>query len=506
MGSQTYAGAISGTGAVTKIGAGTQTLSGSNTYSGATMVTGGTLTLSGSGAINSSSGITINGGAAKFLQNSSVAGTSAITLTNNTLIGSGAMGAVTVGSGTGGIVANGNGVSGNTSILTMNALTFSGAGTINLQLAGGVITTEGLTVSNALNTSGVTSSVTINLPVPTTPFSSASTTYKLIGYGTFSGSLTDFAVGTGLTNRQSSQFGNAGGFITLTIAGDAPKWSGLDSNNWVLGSTGGSSNWKLITGGAATNFLVGDAVLFNDSATLATGTVNISSANVSPFGTIFDNTTKAYTITGGFGIATGTLAKTGTGQLTILNANSYTGATTVNAGMLRIDLFNAGGLGTGTVTVNGGDLLFGSGMTLANNFVLSGGGIYGRDNTNTIAGTLTINAGSTTSYLGETYDSKTLNISGQVSGSGDVTLAHPSVIDPPFRETTSTSVTGTSALTTAQSRSFGIMPPIPLPPSFSMRPTRWPARRSMSATPRAIKTTASPGSPLSSATASRRRQ
>ena len=114
-----------------------------------------------------------------------------------------------------------------------------------------------------------------------------------------------------------------------------------------------------------------------------------------------------------------------TPALTLTGTNTYSGGTTINGGMLSMVGGNNAALGTGTVTINGGDFLFGDGMTLTNNLVLNGGGIYGPNGTNTISGTLTINAGSTTSYLGERYDSKTLLISGQVFGSGDVTLANP---------------------------------------------------------------------------------
>jgi autotransporter-associated beta strand protein len=51
---------------------------------------------------------------------------------------------------------------------------------------------------------------------------------------------------------------------------------------------------------------------------------------------------------------TGTLEKTGEGTLTLTSANSFSGATTLTAGTLAIG--NSGALGTGSLTINGGTL------------------------------------------------------------------------------------------------------------------------------------------------------
>jgi autotransporter-associated beta strand protein len=424
--SGSVSGILGGTGStLTKSTAGSVTLTSTNTYTGATQITGGTLTFSGTGSINGSSGITINGIGAKFLQIGSVASTPAITLTQGTLDGTGTVGAVTVGAGTGGIITNGNG---STSKLILGSLTFNGAGTLTLNLAGGATTTEALTVTNALTTSGIAGSVTVNL-VPVSAFNNI--TYNLIGYGSFSGNLADFVVGTGLTSRQNGTFGSSGGFITLTISGDAPKWTGLDNGNWVVGFTGSNSNWKLISGGGPTNYIEGDTVLFDDSAT-GTTTIDISAANVAPTLTTFNNSTLSYVIgsSGGFGISNGGITKNGTGSVTITTANSYTGVTAINAG--SINLQNSAALGaTSNVTVASGAALElqGSISVDARPLTISGAGLTASpagalrnvSGTNSYAGLVTLAANSTIQSDAGTL---ALTNAGTITGSGfTLTLA-----------------------------------------------------------------------------------
>ena len=440
VGSPIYAGAISGTGAVTKTGTGTQTLSGSNIYSGATGVTNGTLTLSGSGALNSSSGITINGSGAQFVQTSSVAVIPAITLTQGTLNGTGTVGAVTVGAGTGGIVANGNGVSGT---LTASALTFSGAGALSLIPLGGATTaTAPLVVTGALTTPVTASTITVNL-APASPFLNGST-YNLVSYGTFSGSLAAFTFGTGLTSRQStgSLFVNdtVNKFIKLTVNGDNPVWTGANGGVWTTGTTGfvgDSPNWALQTAHTVTDFWTTDNVQFNDLVQIGAGApaaptttaVSIQGGNVSPGAVTFNNSTQNYTIssTGGLGVASGNLTKNGTGSVTISTTNTYTGATTVNAGTLNL----SGSLSSTPITVaasatfnldgtlNSTPVTVASGATFVESIsgTVNGSSSFTTNGITTLAGDNSLRTGATTLNAG------TLNVnSDSALGTGPLTI------------------------------------------------------------------------------------
>lgn len=83
------------------------------------------------------------------------------------------------------------------------------------------------------------------------------------------------------------------------------------------------------------------------------------------------------------------LVKNGSGSLTLSGQNNYSGGTTINDGSLIagsstvIDpnslLITSGPLGTGTVTLNGGNLGFVNGATIANNIVFgaNGGTLFG---------------------------------------------------------------------------------------------------------------------------------
>ena len=104
-----------------------------------------------------------------------------------------------------------------------------------------------------------------------------------------------------------------------------------------------------------------DAVVFDDSAGAGPKTVNISAANVKPMGVVFGNSTATtYTLqsSGSYGI-TGTtgITKTGNGTLVIRTANSYTGSTVLNGGLVQIGVTpGTSALGTGNLVLAGGSV------------------------------------------------------------------------------------------------------------------------------------------------------
>jgi autotransporter-associated beta strand protein len=270
----TLSGAIEGTGSIQKTTAGTLTLGGFSGTTGTLHVTAGKLQANG------------------FLD------TAPVTLGPAILGGSGSVGAVTVNDSTA-IITNGNA---NTDDLQIGSLAFATAATLSLNKSND---TESPALTIAGNLAATSPGTVINLA--TSPAWVSGQTYKLISYGSLSGSAANLVKGTipGLGGRQSATLGTTGtgsGFVTLAIGGDSPYWTGANNNTWTTAVMAAPKNWKLIASGSTTDFQANDQVLFNDNATGST-TVDISAANVPVVAVTFDNSAKDYTITssGGFG-------------------------------------------------------------------------------------------------------------------------------------------------------------------------------------------------------------
>ena len=85
LGSQNYAGNISGVGSLTKLGVGNQKISGNNSYSGSTIITSGTLQLGSSTALGNTSGVNVAGTAALNLSNGTTVQTTTLSGAGTTL-------------------------------------------------------------------------------------------------------------------------------------------------------------------------------------------------------------------------------------------------------------------------------------------------------------------------------------------------------------------------------------------------------------------------------------
>ena len=406
-------------GGLTKQGVGNLTLTAVNTYTGGTNVTGGTLILTGTGSINSSNGINVSSGG-KFLHLSSTAVTPTVTLSNGSLDGNGTFGSVVVSNSSGNVIFNGNGVAG--VVETIGNLTFLGNATMNLSLSSNspVINTTSLTTSGGSNTS--LGKVTVNLMnsgIWTTGI------YDLVSYSNYTGAglLTDFVKGTvaNLGARQSAALikDPSNNDLALQIAGDSPRWTGSLDGTWnTVTHASAPRNWQLVSGGTSTDYIDGDAVLFDDSA--SNFNVNINTANVLPTAVTF-TAGNSYTVHGAFGIAGSTgVTLNGSGTVALSAPSTYTGGTTVNNGVLAINA--PSGIGTGVLTINGGGLdnTSGSPVTLSTNNAQTWNGNF------TYGGSNDLNLGTGAVSLAvtpvvTTNGSANLTVGGNISGAFGLT-------------------------------------------------------------------------------------
>lgn len=406
------------------------TISGATSnYSGSTFVNSGSLVVSGAGSINSTSDIVVNGGGAKYLHTSSVAGTKPVTLTRGTVDGVGTIGAVTVADLGSNVVTNGNA---GTGVLTAGSLTFAGDATATVRYNGAA----GLAVTGALTTTPANGTVTINPTLAGGGWSNGLN--NLISYGSLSGAIGDFTLGTvtGLGPRQAAgALQLNGNNIALSVSGESLVWSGAGSNTWTTATTGdntGPNNWATATAQTGTNFWAADVVSFNDTYDVTPGaggttpvtatSVDISAANVSPASTTFNNTAVNYTVgsSGGFGIASGSVTKNGTGTVVVTSANTTTGAIAVNAGTLQIgDGTTDGSFASAAYITNNASLVYnvataqsyGNAIGGTGSVTKSGGGTLTLSGANNYGGGTTVSAGTVT-----------LNGSGTL-GTGAISLA-----------------------------------------------------------------------------------
>jgi autotransporter-associated beta strand protein len=299
----TFGGAITNSGAIVKAGAGTLALSANNTYSGATTINAGTL-LGVTGGSCSNSAVT-------------VAATSGNTAMLNIS------------------------VTDTTKQWTCSSLTVNNAGiSSGMQFAFGAVTPS-TTLAPLKASASVTFSTAPAITVSGTslPLSSGNG-YPLVTWG--SGSPTTNGVALTLPLRVVGNLAVVGNTLYLQVTGNTGplSWTGGDGT-WDINNSGNATIWKDNTS-VNTYYQEGasmDSVLFD--TTVGTGGTITLNTNVSP-NSVTVNASSNYTFSGSGGIAgTAGLIKSGTGMLTLNTRNTYSGATTINAGTLLIAVGNS---------------------------------------------------------------------------------------------------------------------------------------------------------------------
>jgi outer membrane autotransporter protein len=272
----TYAGLITGTGAVEKTGAGVLTLApaapGGNTYSGGTIITEGTLAIAADNAIGAATGpLTFNGGTLRYDAAFNLSASRAIS--------------ITPAGGT--IDTNGQTTTIAQGITGLGALTVDGPG--NLILTGASTYAGGTTINTGarvqLGAGGTTGSITGNV----------------LNNGTLAFSRSDIAIFAGVISGSGVVRQEGTGTTVLTGA-----------STYTGGTTIGQGTLQLGNGGTTGSIL----------------------GNVANAGTLAFNRSDTVTFAGVIS-GTGGVRQDGSGVTILSGANTYSGPTSVNAGILR---------------------------------------------------------------------------------------------------------------------------------------------------------------------------
>lgn len=429
-GDNTFAASIgnNGTGVVRvdKEGVGKWVLSGANTYTGITYVYAGTLSAAHDSALGTSAGgVTVGTGATLNLDNVNIA-ESEIKVTGTGVGGQGALTWTGTSSYSGKLnFNNGNTTIGGTGTLTVNALdmlytstvvTKTGGGTLVIGGTGYVngmkfVINEGAVILNKTGTHAMAGDyVTVN----------NGASLQLAGTGGNQiDNYTSVIVNTGGlfdTNGRNEAFASlegggtvtnsaAGTTSTLTIGG--PDWNPDTTFSGVVQD--GAGKIALYKSGSGTLTLSG-ANTFTGNIINASGTVLVTGSlgagnyagRIANYATLRFNSASDQTLVGDIS-ASGALMKSGAGTLTLSAQNTYTGATTINGGTLRVN----GSLANTVVTVASGATLTGSGTIGGPTTITSGAHLAPGNSPGTITftGGLTLEGGSILDFeLGETSD------------------------------------------------------------------------------------------------------
>jgi len=313
----TIASAIGGSGTLNKNNGGKLTLSANNTFTGSLVVNAGSVALAPTTAVTF--GGTISGAGAL-----EIGGTARVNLSGNH-------------SHTGGTtVLSGANLGGEGSL--SGALTFA-AGSSTMAFDPTTTGTNQHFRAGSIDASAATVSI-----VP-----SASTAGTGIVVMEAAGGITGTIGVNFLGNSRLSLAFNPGN--TQLLASYTPAtltWKGTHGTNPTFWDSGVTTNWD--NGGSPDTFAAGDNVLFNDTATTFTVAVQspITAGNMT-----FTNSANDYTLSGAAISGSGNLSKSGSGTLTISNANTYTGTTTVSDGYLVCGSNAALGAASGGTTVSG---------------------------------------------------------------------------------------------------------------------------------------------------------
>jgi autotransporter-associated beta strand protein len=332
-GTLTVGGTIGGNYNLTGAGAGTLLLTGISTYTGTTTVSSGsTVTAGGNGSLGDiSSGTTITTGGALVINNITYSDLEPLTLNGSGILNSGAL-----------VGGSGNSTFAGPITINTNATIGSGGGIFNL--SGGIDKTGTVTGGGTFNIGGA---ITGNTGSPNSDLVVDATTVNLGSANTYNGPTYIQNVGV-LNANVANALPTANGRTAIIMNNTAGNVLNLGASQSIASLTGGA----------------------NDAVTLGANNLTIGAAAGS---TIY-----AGTISG-----TGSVTKDLASTLTLDQASTYSGGTTVNGGTLNVRNSTGSATGTGDVTVGASGTLSGTGSIApdANNSIYINGSFVVGDST-----------------------------------------------------------------------------------------------------------------------------
>ncbi|MCE9608942.1 MAG: autotransporter-associated beta strand repeat-containing protein [Chthoniobacter sp.] len=446
---------ITGSAALTKTHAALLTVSNDNSYNGGTTITGGTVQVGIGGTAGSlGSGAITNGGILDYNRSD--------TITVGVVI-SGSGSVVKDGSGTlelTGANSYGGNTTLNTGTLTLGNATALGAGTGTLIINGGTldsgVASLMLTNNNAQTwNSDVLFAGTNDLDLGTGAVSLGSTA----GTRTVTVSAGTLAFGGIISDGTATSVTKAG-TGTLVVGGVNNYSGGTVVNAGTLTMTNGAT-LGAITGSLAVNnpnLGAGTDVVLNLNGSVTTGSLNgalatpssgtnTATINVAANKVLTVNQTSGGTFDGVIA-GSGALVKGGAAKLTLTGANTYSGGTTLNQGVLSINTLGALGANVvgNAITFNGGTLEYTDTVVASTNRLRISGGTVTFDITQSTGGVTITNPGGVSAFGNANFvktGAGTLTLAGNVyftDNAGEIDLAvndgtmvlASSVTDPAF--------------------------------------------------------------------------
>ncbi|WP_176037873.1 autotransporter-associated beta strand repeat-containing protein [Brucella tritici] len=355
-GKNTFSGAISGAGGLTKTGAGTMILTGADTATGLTTVAAGTLQIGNGGGSGSIAGNIANSGSIVFNRSDALS-----------------YGGVISGGGT--LTKSGAGT------LTLTAdQTYTGITTIStgiLQVGNGA--TAGWLASNSITNNGTLSfnrsdskTYSGNISGTGSVQQNGNGTLILSGTNSYSGGTT-ISAGT-LQVASDDKLGVASGKVTLdggtlNLAGAITSGRAytVTSRNGTIDTGTNTDTISGVVSGAGRLTKAGSGTLvltgtnsYSGGTTISAGILQLGnggasgsiSGDVANNGTLIFNRGVTSTFSGVVSGA-GSLKQSGTGRTILTGANTYTGDTVIDRGVLQVGDGGASGTISNTVTNNG---------------------------------------------------------------------------------------------------------------------------------------------------------